>query len=220
MRCSFLASLVLHLPRSYTHRSLFVRRPRSRAKFVIIVCNHGSTKGSSTREHELAFSNIVVRDASLRLCLPHQSTGFHVIRRQEIKRGLSVPVLDPNDARRCLIPSWIRQQGKATYVMSAPASSKLSTTAFRTSESPSLSARWSGVARSRRLMGSTSQSSCDRMCSRTLSDPVDALVIVSICAKRVRQGQYILTRSGGLMCVLGVSHAITEIWRVCITCVS
>ena len=65
-----------------------------------------------------------------------------------------------------------------TYLKSAPASNKLSNTSTLSSWSSIRTARWRGVARSRRLMGSTSHSSCERMCSRTVVFPCDALLLV------------------------------------------
>ena len=89
----------------------------------------------------------------------------------QIERSLAVFILYP--ATR--LSGMFSRMRNITYLVSAPASNKLSTMCALSSSLSILAAKWRGVSLSVRLMGSTSHSSCDNMSSRTSVDPCATL---------------------------------------------
>lgn len=104
------------------------------------------------------------------------------------------------------------------YLTSAPASSRLDTTYSRSSGSFSFKARCKGVAPSKRLIGSTSQSSWLKICSSTSVEPSDALEDSHMCIYGVER-RPMLTHNGELAIRYGFTSEYSsklyayELWR-------
>lgn len=156
--------------------------------------SHGS---HSETEDKRTICNIVVRNSwwwwPMCLPIPLQHLVPNPLYLCEIHRGSAMLVLDPrsrNHVRRTRHCSGRR----GTYLISAPLSMSWYTTYSNVSPSNFSSARCRGVAFSKLLIRSTSQSSQVRMSSRTSVDPFAALEDDSRMSSEYTQERNIYSR--------------------------